>query len=125
MHNFYDDLGELQPLVTPKRLHDLIGNFFKPSALLASLGEGNGTSLSTLLSGDERNLMFPKPIPPAALHEAYALLREKVITSARAGGLDGKVLQKVTKQIQQLPCPFGKYDDAWLHAVIHSPVFQC
>ena len=76
--------------------HDLIGNFFKPSALLAALNGKTGTELKTFWENkdDQRHQLIEiKPVTLRELDDHYFFLRLAVLQSLSAALTAGTISQ--------------------------------
>ena len=71
----YATISEANPPL--RTLHNIIGNFFKPSAVLAALG-GSDSIRKFVYGGQAPNEWAPKP--PTAVELQFTLLRERVLS---------------------------------------------
>jgi hypothetical protein len=121
---YYACLGAAKPLLDQQRFVDLIGNFFKPSALLAALGANVTGNLNTFLQGNYEGITFPRPLPPAALNAAFSTLSHEVVKSLQSTFtndplLKGRgILAKALAAMSPTPGPRGPFTETRLQGAL-------
>ena len=108
----YATISEANPPL--RTLHNIIGNFFKPSAVLAALG-GPDSIRKFVYGGQAPNEWAPKP--PTAVELQFTLLRERVLSDT----IQNPELRSFMAErwFPKNSPPLDK-DDFW-HSSLHTP----
>ena len=108
----YATISEANPPL--RTLHNIIGNFFKPSAVLAALG-GSDSTRKFVYGGQAPNEWAPKP--PTAVELQFTLLRERVLSDT----IQNPELRSFMAErwFPKKSPPLDK-DDFW-HSSLHTP----
>ena len=108
----YSTISEASPPL--RTLHNIIGNFFKPSAVLAALG-GSDSIRKFVYGGQAPSEWAPKP--PTAVELQFTLLKEKVL----ADTIQNPELRSFMAErwFPKKSSPLDK-DDFW-HSSLHTP----
>jgi len=120
---FYDEVHGAKALMDDRMLTDLIGNFFKPSALRAAMTGQNGKALADFLEGSRANMATPRPVSPNQMAQNFnshlvkvrALLAEALAQAS--GPRKDKLSVYARKYLVTAPTPLPKYDDTFLQVV--------
>jgi hypothetical protein len=127
--DFYSELDGAKALLTKQTFITLIGNFFRPSALKAALGQNVIGGINDFLAGIHKNTWTPKPLPPARLNKLFADLRRKVTEELKTAAANNEALL-LSKQLARIvktsfPLQIGEYSDSWIHGLAEAgPVPQ-
>jgi hypothetical protein len=131
--DFYDDIVVAAPFATEKIKHDLIGNFFVPSALKTACGLNSGFGIQEFLSGQETSLHEPVPISPQQMKQEFESLYKEAYDDAvqyLRDAYQGKQYEEKKVRLDKLRVPTPnpvraiQWDEAYIKHAIQLPAIH-